>query len=185
MTWDMWHVTCDTGQVTHDMWHVTHDRWGEVNLLSKLQLLSSYGLGVKVFWRYFHKWWLTHWLTQLMSDKGVCRTTMATPGLLKTYDNTKYMYLLLKQNLCYLNPFNIKKKTLKTKLEWMRQHFRGNWQVCYFVYLFSGHKQATIIFTIVIITVFNFVITSVITNVITTVITIAINTVIITDGQTA
>ena len=47
----MWHVT-------RDKWHVTHDRCGEVKLLSKFQLPSSYGLGVKVFWRYFHKGWV-------------------------------------------------------------------------------------------------------------------------------
>ena len=39
----MWHVTCDTWQVGG----------GEPSL--KFQLPSSYGLGVKVFWRYFHK----------------------------------------------------------------------------------------------------------------------------------
>ena len=37
------------------MWHVLHDRLGEVNLLSKFQLRSSYSLRVKVYWRYFHK----------------------------------------------------------------------------------------------------------------------------------
>ena len=37
--------------MTHETRHVTHDRWGKVNLLSKLQLPSSYGLGVKVFGR--------------------------------------------------------------------------------------------------------------------------------------
>ena len=55
--------------LTHDMWHTTHETWyvkyetryvGEESLLSKFQLPSSYGLGVKVFWRYFHKGWLTH-----------------------------------------------------------------------------------------------------------------------------
>ena len=51
------------------MWHVTHDKWGEVNLLSKFELPSSYGLGVKVFWRYFHK----GSLSQLISNEGaVC-----------------------------------------------------------------------------------------------------------------
>ena len=49
----MGHVTRDRCHMTHDMWHVTQDRWGEVNHLSKFQLLSSYGLGVMVFWRYF------------------------------------------------------------------------------------------------------------------------------------
>ena len=54
MTYDIWHVTCDT-------WHVTYDTWqvGVVNHLSKCELPSSYGLGVKVFWRYFHIGWLS------------------------------------------------------------------------------------------------------------------------------
>ena len=49
-----------------------------MNHLSKFQFPSSYGLGVKMFWRYFHK----GWLSQLISDRGVCRTAPATPGLL-------------------------------------------------------------------------------------------------------
>ena len=32
--------------VTRDTWHVKGDRWKKVNLLSKFQLPSSYGLGV-------------------------------------------------------------------------------------------------------------------------------------------
>ena len=76
MTCDIWHMTCD-------MWHGTHDRWGEVNLLPKCQLPCFYGLGVKVFWRYFYK----GWETQLTSDKGVCRTALATPGLLNIIPN--------------------------------------------------------------------------------------------------
>ena len=42
---DMWHIKCD-------MWHMTHHRWREVNLLSKFQLPSSYGLEVKAFLRF-------------------------------------------------------------------------------------------------------------------------------------
>ena len=72
----MWHVTCDT-------WQVTHDMWGEVNLLSKFQLSSFYGLGVKVFWIYFNKWWRSQSVNKLINEKGVCRTAPATPGLLK------------------------------------------------------------------------------------------------------
>ena len=72
---DMWHVKCDTWYVTRDTWHITHDRWREVNPLSKFNLPSSYGLGVKVFWRYFNKWWIADLI-------NVCRTTPATPGLL-------------------------------------------------------------------------------------------------------
>ena len=40
---DMWLVTCDTWHVKRDMWHVTCDTWREVNILSKLQVPSSYG----------------------------------------------------------------------------------------------------------------------------------------------
>ena len=57
-----------TGKKTCDMWHMTHDRWGKVNLLSKFQLRSFHGLGLKVFWRYFHKGWLTDLLIELMNE---------------------------------------------------------------------------------------------------------------------
>ena len=70
----MWHGTRDT-------WHVTHDKWGEVNLLLKFKLPSTYGSGVKVFWRYFHKAWLIHSMNELIDYKGVCRTALATQGL--------------------------------------------------------------------------------------------------------
>ena len=60
VTFDKWHVTQDTKHVTHYMWHV-----GLVNILSKVQLPSSYGLGVKISWRYFHR----GWITELISDK--------------------------------------------------------------------------------------------------------------------
>ena len=58
---------------TGEMWHMTHSRWGKVNLVSQFQLPSSYGLGVKVFWRYFHKGWVTEWINKWMNDEGVCR----------------------------------------------------------------------------------------------------------------
>ena len=88
----MWHVTCDTWHVTHDMWHIKCDTWhltpgtwhrGEVNLLSEFQLPSSYGLGMKVCWRYFCKGWPSHLINELMSNGGVWRTAPASPGLLK------------------------------------------------------------------------------------------------------
>ena len=62
------------------------DRLGEVNILSKFQLSSSYGLGVTVHWRYFHK----GSVTDLIINKGVCRTAPATLGLL----NMSYYRLL-------------------------------------------------------------------------------------------
>ena len=42
MTNDIWHLI-------HDILHVTCDTWGEVNILLKDQVPSSYGWGVKVF----------------------------------------------------------------------------------------------------------------------------------------
>ena len=85
MTSDIWNMTSDTWHVTYNRWHMTCDTWkvGEVDLLSKFQLPSFYGLGVKVFWRYVHKGSLTDWLNSfIMNDKGVCRTAPATQGLL-------------------------------------------------------------------------------------------------------
>ena len=72
----MWHVTCDT-------WHVTCDTWREVNILSKCWVSISYGLGVKVFWRYLNKR-ITYLPTELISDKGACRTAPAITGLLRS-----------------------------------------------------------------------------------------------------
>ena len=55
---------------------MTRDTWWEVNILSKFQLPSSYGLGETVFKGYFHK----ESLSELISNRGVCRTSPATPG---------------------------------------------------------------------------------------------------------
>ena len=56
VTHDMWHVIHDTLHMTCDTWHMTGER-GEPSL--KLQLLSSYSLWVKVFWRFWGKGWPT------------------------------------------------------------------------------------------------------------------------------
>ena len=45
------HMTCET-------WHT-----GVVTIFWKFQAPSSYGLGVTVLWRYFHKGSLTYWQT--------------------------------------------------------------------------------------------------------------------------
>ena len=65
-----WHIICYTWHMTCVTWHVTGG--GRITLLSKFLLPSSYGLGVKVFWRYFLIGSLTEWLHyQLEGDKGV------------------------------------------------------------------------------------------------------------------
>ena len=43
----MWRMTRDMWPLTNDTWNMTGDRWEEVNLLSKFQLPSSYGSGVR------------------------------------------------------------------------------------------------------------------------------------------
>ena len=53
-----------------------------VNILWKFQLPSSYCLGLMILWRFGGKGSLTHSLTDWLSDKAVCRTAPATPGLL-------------------------------------------------------------------------------------------------------
>ena len=59
----MWHITCDT-------WHMTHDRWEEVNLLSKVQLPSSYGLAVRGdMWHLTcHTWHVHHAILKFYSQ---------------------------------------------------------------------------------------------------------------------
>ena len=51
------------------MWQMTRDMymWWGVNILSKFQLPSSYGLGETVFWEYFLKGWLSLLLSPLMT----------------------------------------------------------------------------------------------------------------------
>ena len=56
--------------MTHNMWHMTG---GWLNLLSKCQVPSTYGLGVK---------FSEDISTESVNDKGVCRTAPATLGLL-------------------------------------------------------------------------------------------------------
>ena len=69
--------------LTGDTWHVVG--WG-VNILSKCQLSSSYGLGVMMFWKFGGKGSLTDWLNELIniSNEGDSRTAPGTP------DNKQY-----------------------------------------------------------------------------------------------
>ena len=75
MTHDMWLVTCEK-------WHLTCDTWWGVKNISTFQFPSSFILKEIVFWKYFSKGLLTDRINQTMSDKHVCRTALATPGLL-------------------------------------------------------------------------------------------------------
>ena len=57
LTHDMWHVTCNTWHVTRYMWHVVG-----VNIHSKFQLPSSYGLWFIISGRFGGKGWVTDWI---------------------------------------------------------------------------------------------------------------------------
>ena len=54
-----------------------------MNILSKFQLPSSYGLGMKVCWRYTELWRYFHipLVNEWINDGGDCRTAPATPGV--------------------------------------------------------------------------------------------------------
>ena len=84
--WDMWHVTCDTWNVTRDMWHVVG-----VNIVSKCQLHSSYGLVVMIFWSFE--------VNKYINDKGIFKTAPATPGLSKIC-HLSHALLCLLSKLC-------------------------------------------------------------------------------------
>ena len=54
-----------------DTWHMTCDTWWRVNIFSILQLPSSSGLGVVIFWRFWGKASVNEWVNELINDKGV------------------------------------------------------------------------------------------------------------------
>ena len=62
--------------------HMTYDTQCVMNIISKFQLPSPYGLGLRVFGRYFD-YRVTKVMNESMNDRGDCRTAPATPGLLK------------------------------------------------------------------------------------------------------
>ena len=53
----MWHLT-------GDMWHVRCQGWWGVNILSKYQLLSFYGLELTMSWRFWTKESPTQWINE-------------------------------------------------------------------------------------------------------------------------
>ena len=73
--------------------------WG-VNILSKFQLPSSYGLGETLVRRYFQKLmpeFLNEWIVN--NYEGVCRTNPATPGLLIMLSLWTNHVILLKRGI--------------------------------------------------------------------------------------
>ena len=69
----MWHLTPDTWHLTRDTWHLTCDTWWGVNILSKFQLPSSFGLGGKGIWRSGGKgsltWSISEWITKVFIEQ--------------------------------------------------------------------------------------------------------------------
>ena len=111
------HVKCYMWLVTRDMWYLTCDTWCGVNILSKLQLPGSNGLGVMKFWRLGGKGWLTYWI----DDEGDCRTAPATPG---PWINTNIPSL---QNKIYQSlPI-----ALSAVSAIKREHVRVNYNTCW------------------------------------------------------
>ena len=77
-------LTCDIWHVTRDKWHVTCDTWREVNIISKFQVPSSYGLWARCLkvistkderlkWLKWLKWqgfFVCHHIMQLITNHG-------------------------------------------------------------------------------------------------------------------
>ena len=136
----MQHMLCDTWHLTCDMWHVVG-----VNILSKSQLPSSYGLGGKVIQRSGGKGWPTELSNEWMSDEGVCRTAPATPGLLITCNtswmrtkafmwNWGFMLIVLILNWMYFTCFSAKFwfQQFQDWKNWLLQLWASSTLVMYF-----------------------------------------------------
>ena len=54
---------------THNLWDVTHNTRGLMNIVSQFQVLSFWGLGVKVFWRFWTKGWMNESLTEVFVEQ--------------------------------------------------------------------------------------------------------------------
>ena len=74
-----WQGTGDRWPVIGDTRHGTHDMWQAVNIVSTFQGPCFNGLGFMFF--FLKK---DHSLHQWIIDRGVCRTAIATLGLLKS-----------------------------------------------------------------------------------------------------
>ena len=76
----IWHVTCD-------IWHMTlRGRW---TLCQNFRSLALMVWKLRWFEEYFHKVSLNQLMNEWISEKGVCKTAPATPGLLKTSRDRK------------------------------------------------------------------------------------------------
>ena len=100
-----------------------------MNIVSKYQVLSSYGLDVKLFQRFWTKGWPTQLINESINDKGVCGTPPATWGLSNITDHSFVMNIFI--IICYVRsfkvkilldhfePYNIKKMSVKYNIKKM------------------------------------------------------------------
>ena len=124
--------TCDT-------WHVTCHTWWGMNIVPKVQLLSSYGLVLTVSWWLWTKWWLNesnnYWI-----KKGVCRTAPATPGLLIIWICV-YAGLLILFKWCKCLRTNLHKSQTSIIQSIVKQICCKN---CFFMLFFYNFRKPTI-----------------------------------------
>ena len=105
MTCDMWHMTCDIFYVTCDICYMTCGGW----IFS--QNFRSPALAVCDYWylKILRKR-IIHWINDRISDKGVCKTALATAGLFKTIFRVPHLVYVYykKQHIWFsnTNPFH-------------------------------------------------------------------------------
>ena len=73
VTQDKWHMICDLWQVTCD------EGWTFSQNFNFLAFMVLEGQWSKDFEKM--DVWLAEWMNELIINKGVCRTALATPGL--------------------------------------------------------------------------------------------------------
>ena len=132
VTSDTLHLTPDMWHMIQDMWHMTCDTWWGMNILSKCQLPSSFGLGSRVSWSFWMKGSPTQWMNEWINDKGVYRTSPATPSLLNI-GTTLHVRLLVANFADERGQTDIQKifwlTDRQTGRETYRQTDRQNWFV--------------------------------------------------------
>ena len=63
-----------------------------VNIVAKFQVPSSYGLGETMFWKYFHKGWLSHWTKNLFVEQPWLHRVFTAHTLYYTVISLTYLF---------------------------------------------------------------------------------------------
>ena len=101
MTGYTWHVTHDMWHVTKDMWHVTHGVWWTFSLN-----FSSLAITVWDKWCCEYIEEKDHLLNQWINGKAVCRTALATTGLMQTHQGSS-SHILAHVVINWLSQLNV------------------------------------------------------------------------------